>query len=80
MEWLTYRVWPLGGSPFPHLGRFSELRTVAVSQLSNEDATFHRFVDEPVLRIDPARPITAECMFWRFGLADARIRVADGFL
>ena len=46
-------------------------------ELSDENAAFHRFVYDPVLRIDSARPVSTEGVCKRFWLTNTRMRIPD---
>jgi hypothetical protein len=46
-------------------------------ELSDENAAFHCFVYDPVLRIDSARPVSTKSVFKRFWLTNTGMRIPD---
>ncbi len=65
------------GNTDDDLIRTLRLRLVVISQLSDENAAFHGFVDDPVFKIDSARPVSSKGVFQRFWLSNPGMRIPD---
>lgn len=53
--------------------------SVVVTQLSNQQGIIRHPIHDPVLVVDPTRPIAGETMLERFGLAGSRVGIAHDF-
>ncbi len=63
-----------------HRRRSRRSRPVMKPDLRNQNASFHRSIDEAMFGVDAARPVTAKRVLQWFGLPDARVWTADDVL
>ena len=60
--------------------RMNQLSVVVIPELSDENATLHYFVDDPMFRIDSARPVSTKGVFKRFWPTDTGMGIPDDVL